>query len=1142
MPGGGVEIDVPRFRRRLARLRESLSSELEAVLVLSGESGEDVPDSKTAALHHWLFGWEFPESALILRRSGPALCFTSKKKLEVLKRLDGSDAVLLARTPKTQGIDPNQVTELLEACRAGAAGLTLGALLQPEERARGAFAEGFMDALKASQSICLVECRDSISFALAPKEDEEIENIRKAACYAGTIMGEHFMRGVEVVIDQDEQVSNVALCTKMDKVLDSPEAAKYCMTEGIDIPELDMVYASLQTGKGFALRTHAEPTEELVPMQGCFVMSVGVKYNLYSACVSRTILVDPEPVQKEAYSLALEVHQLVIERLVPGAIFKDIYLAARGHVNSRRPDLLSSFAKSVGWVLGIEFRDQQAQLVDTCLREVQSGMVFCVSSGFVQEAGAWCVWVCDTVAVPKAGDTIKIFTQQATRAARDVIYELEEDPLGSAPNVAAHVASASAPAVAPAPTPAPASAPASAPATAPISVEPKSTLPPKLAPAEAHAAAVARAAAATVTVTAKGKAKAKAKGKAAAPKAKAAAVAPAAPSRPSKTPAAPPREHRATRSAAAAVVPSVRRSTRRNNVQAKAETAEMVRMDQMQIELRAKKLADFKAHLSSSGFAWDGADGGPAVTTGPKLRECEAYRGPGNVPAVRANKVHLDLDAEALLVPIAGALVPFHARTIRNMSRSSADRRELLRVNFFAPGQGKSNEDYPAADDKRAFIKELSFRSDTGANFDAVMRGFKELQKRMKLTDTEAATRKPSGKAPSGAKEPLTLLRSFSSIRDLNMRPTFGAGSRRTFATLEAHANGFRISVKNSSDRLDILYSQVRHAIFEPCEKSLIVILHLHLWEPIMVGKKKTQDIQFFTEVSNQTEDLSQAKVGSAADPDEILEEQREREMKERLNKTFKDFAVKVQAIQGCPLEFDIPYLDSLSFPGVPFKSSITLCPCAHALVGLQEWPPFVLSVADIDIVVFERVSNLSLREFDLVFVKKDFEETPIRITTIPRDKINILKAWITGLDIVWYETPMNMQWQMVMKEITKNAADFVDGGGWDSWFGGQSGSEDEDDQEESDWDDGEGDVQDQEDDDNISEDDSGGEDASDDEGSEFEGESDADGMSWDELEEAADKADRRGDAERRHAVPQAPAARAAPARGRGPPAKKARR
>ena len=35
----------------------------------------------------------------------------------------------------------------------------------------------------------------------------------------------------------------------------------------------------------------------------------------------------------------------------------------------------------------------------------------------------------------------------------------------------------------------------------------------------------------------------------------------------------------------------------------------------------------------------------------------------------------------------------------------------------------------------------------------------------------------------------------------------------------------------------------------QPCEKERMVVIHLHLYNPIMIGTKAHKDLQFYTEV-----------------------------------------------------------------------------------------------------------------------------------------------------------------------------------------------------------------------------------------------------------------------------------------------------
>lgn len=557
---------------------------------------------------------------------------------------------------------------------------------------------------------------------------------------------------------------------------------------------------------------------------------------------------------------------------------------------------------------------------------------------------------------------------------------------------------------------------------------------------------------------------------------------------------------------------------RDSTVRAKLNMRELNELEERQKDLRAKKHKELRTR-----FGGKSAEHDPAQIKPKKLDEHRAYAGPADLPIIDARSKRLQVDpaADALLVPIHGAVVPFHLSTIKNMSRSTLDRFQLLRVNFFTPGQGKTIEDFPVSTPSRVFVKELTFRSEQRENLDAVVRAFKDAHKRFKQREIENDIATQKAGTPETQSVALQTTRQFHCLRDLNLKPAVSSNSRRPVGTLEAHLNGFRFVVKGSTEKIDILYSQVRHAIFQPCEGlSLVVLLHLHLHEPIAAGKRKTQDLQFFTEVGVQTEDLSQRKSASTFDPDEILEEQNQRQMKERLNACFQSFCKKVE--ESHKLTFDIPYKDT-AFTGVVHKSSIELSFCKHSLVGLQEWPPVCIDLSEVDIVVFER-AVVNLREFDMVLVKKNYDEMPVRITTIPKNNLDSFKRWFGQLNMIWYVCSMNMQWAAVMKEVTSNLPDFLELGGWDQWFarsGGESDSDTGDAQASSDFcSDDDDDDNDDDDDDDNGQDNAADSDVSaeqdEDTGDDADGDAtDDDGMDWDELAAEAERDDRKREGER---------------------------
>ena len=188
------------------------------------------------------------------------------------------------------------------------------------------------------------------------------------------------------------------------------------------------------------------------------------------------------------------------------------------------------------------------------------------------------------------------------------------------------------------------------------------------------------------------------------------------------------------------------------------------------------------------------------------------------------------------------------------------------------------------------------------------------------------------------------------------MRPNISG--RKTTGTLEAHTNGLRYNT-SKNETIVINYSNVKHAFYQSCEGEMIVMLHFHLHQPILLGKKKTWDVQFYTEAGIQTEDLD-FKKRNYNDLDEIEQEEREKAERKKLNKEFEMFAKAVEAIAKETIVFEQPYRQ-LGFYGTPNRSQVFLMPTVNCIINLIEIPFFILPIEDIECAHFERIQVIDL-------------------------------------------------------------------------------------------------------------------------------------------------------------------------------------
>lgn len=558
---------------------------------------------------------------------------------------------------------------------------------------------------------------------------------------------------------------------------------------------------------------------------------------------------------------------------------------------------------------------------------------------------------------------------------------------------------------------------------------------------------------------------------------------------------------------AASVIVSDRLRRRNKNSLAHNNEQEIEELKKRQQVLRENKINEIKSKFSKG--TGDITDFNKKNVK--RVQDLKAFSEPDNFPKdLRPNKIYIDHKHSCILVPVNGTHLPFHVSTIKNLSCNFEDNSRLfvLRINFLVPGvQGTAKGEvsvFPILDSKEMYIKELIFKSQEEKHFQSIVKQVKDLIKLVKQREEEADVIDLKG-----LQEKFILNKGARRIilKDLMCKPSLFTG-RKIVGHLELHTNGLRYAAhsKGTTEYIDILFDDIKHAFYQPCDGQLVIIIHFHLKKFIMVGKKKTIDIQFYKEVGNQVDDV-EVRGRNMYDPDETQEEMRERENKIMYNNMFKNF---VQSIQDASkIEFEIPYPE-LTFTGVPNKSNVEIFVTANTVNHLLEWPPFVLSVEDIEIASLERVHH-GLKNFDLIFVFKDYTKPVKRIDVIPIEHIDTIKKWLTTIDIVYYEGKNNLQWSNILKTILADTEAFVESKGFEGFLG----DDDDDEEEEEDIDeDEEYEIEDSEE---ASEEESEYDDSDDEslapeseEEDEVEEDSEEEGLSWDELEERAKKEDKK--------------------------------
>ncbi|KAJ3517783.1 hypothetical protein NLJ89_g277 [Agrocybe chaxingu] len=491
---------------------------------------------------------------------------------------------------------------------------------------------------------------------------------------------------------------------------------------------------------------------------------------------------------------------------------------------------------------------------------------------------------------------------------------------------------------------------------------------------------------------------------------------------------------------------------------------------------------DLHESLQTQGLARFSEDGGASSgKEGKGWKKFQSYKGEGALPVeVDRLRIVIDRKAQTVILPIHGFAVPFHINTIKNASKNDEGDFTYLRINFQTPGQlaGKK-EDTPFEDPEATFIRSVSYRSPDGHRLDNIVKHINDLKK-------EANKREQQKKEMADVIEQGSLVE-IKGRRPIKMPEAFirpALDGKRLPGEVEIHQNGIRYQSMGSQK-----VATFKHLFFQPCDHELLVVVHLHLKAPIMIGKKKAFDVQFFREATDVQFDETgnRKRKHRYGDEDEIEMEQQERKRRAMLNKEIKAFAEKIaeaaSTSNGETLELDIPFRE-LSFE---------------------------VTLSEIEIASLERV-QYGLKQFDLVLIFKDFTKTPLHINSIQSSQMDDVKNWLDSVDIPMSEGPVNLNWGPIMKHINESPFEFFQQGGWS--FLGNAGGVESDHSSESGSDDSEFEVDHDEfvsspSSDDASDFDNSDASGSDESGSDFgEGDDSDEGDDWDELERKAAKAD----------------------------------
>lgn len=204
----------------------------------------------------------------------------------------------------------------------------------------------------------------------------------------------------------------------------------------VSIDSIDACYFPIiQSGGKYDIKISAQSNSDALSSD-IIICSLGAKYKGYCANMARTFMVNVPNKVESIYTVLLSLYDACLEKMIPGNELKDVYLAAKAFLNKTDSKLLAYLPKSLGFAIGLEFRDNLLVLNEKNETKFVDGMIFTLAVGFhnipltaeekgsLQQLDVFSLLMADTVRILK--DAVPEILTKTSKDFSDVSYTISE--------------------------------------------------------------------------------------------------------------------------------------------------------------------------------------------------------------------------------------------------------------------------------------------------------------------------------------------------------------------------------------------------------------------------------------------------------------------------------------------------------------------------------------------------------------------------------------------------------------------------------------------------------------------------------------------------------------------------------------------
>jgi len=231
---------------------------------------------KSIILHQWLFGYELPDTIVVLTDSGVCHVLATKKKCEFIEPAVGrapADSPIkeINLIKRSKGDEMDDLYASLLKGSGITKGAKVGVILKEISYKKGGDDDEKENgnSKKKKNETCyewekymidkmnvgFVEVSGGLSLVMALKDAEELDLLKKSSVLTNKVLKHGFISRLEEVIDQDESITHEQLAQEVEAIIEEPSKIK------LKVPKEDVescYFPIVQSGGKYDIRVSAQ--------------------------------------------------------------------------------------------------------------------------------------------------------------------------------------------------------------------------------------------------------------------------------------------------------------------------------------------------------------------------------------------------------------------------------------------------------------------------------------------------------------------------------------------------------------------------------------------------------------------------------------------------------------------------------------------------------------------------------------------------------------------------------------------------------------------------------------------------------------------------------------------------------------------